>query len=278
MVEETIWINGKFCQATKTVWPLSDRGLSLGDGLFETICLQDGLPKFFTEHWQRLRRSSLELLFDDIGNGKAVFSALQELVIRNQIKNGSARILLSRGAGQRGVDIPQPAQPNLLLRVFPKPADNKQPLRLALSKIRRVQGNPSSAHKTLSHIDMVMSRRFLVSGAKGNESLLLDSEGHLSCAGTANLFWVKNENIFTPAISCAVLAGITRARLLGKFSNIKTGKYLPESLQNADAVFVTNALIGAKAVKQVDLGDDKILEFAGVNPQLMKIINFIKIV
>ncbi|MBL4618044.1 MAG: aminotransferase class IV [Robiginitomaculum sp.] len=275
MAKEIVWINGTFREAGKTAWPLSDRGLSLGDGLFETICLRNGSPEFFAAHWQRLINSSIELLFDDIGNGEAALSALHELAIRNKIKNGSARILLSRGVGPRGINIPNPTQANLLLRVFPEPADTNQPLHLALSTIRRVQGNPSSVHKTLSHIDMVMSRRFLVSGAKGNESLLLDNEGHLSCAGTANLFWITGDNIYTPSISCAVLAGITRARLLEKFGNIKTGEYFQDSLRKADAVFITNALIGVKAVKQVDLGDNKVLTFARSNSQLKKVIDFI---
>ncbi|MCF6291865.1 MAG: aminotransferase class IV [Robiginitomaculum sp.] len=275
-VEETVWINGVFCAAKDIVWPLSDRGLSLGDGLFETICLQKGNPRFFSAHWQRLRNSSMELLFDDIGNGEAALSALHELAIRNKIKNGSARILLSRGVGSRGINIPNSARANLLLRVFPEPVDTNQPLHLALSTIRRVQGNPSSVHKTLSHIDMVMSRRLLVSGAKGNESLLLDNEGHLSCAGTANLFWITGDNIYTPSISCAVLAGITRARLLEKFGNIKTGEYPLENLRKADAVFITNALIGVKAVKQIDLGDNEILQFAGSGSQFKKIIYFMK--
>ncbi|MBL1430732.1 MAG: aminotransferase class IV family protein [Robiginitomaculum sp.] len=275
-VEEIVWINGVFCTAKDIVWPLSDRGLSLGDGLFETICLQNGSPRFFPAHWQRLRNSSTELLFDDIGNGEEVLLALQELIIRNQIKEGSIRILLSRGVAPRGIDIPQPAQSNLLLRVFPKPTTTKQPLHLALSKVRRVSGNPTSSHKTLSNMDMVMSRRFLVAGAKGNESLLLDNEGHLSCAGTANLFWIKGDDIYTSSISCAVLSGITRARILQEFGNIKTGEYFPKVLRSADMVFISNAVIGVKVVQQIDLGDNEILQFAGEHSQFNKIIHFMK--
>jgi branched-chain amino acid aminotransferase/4-amino-4-deoxychorismate lyase len=123
---------------------------------------------------------------------------------------------------------------------------------------------------------MVMSRRFLVAGAKGNESLLLDNEGHLSCAGTANLFWIAGDNIYTPSISCAVLRGITRARLLERFRNIKIGKYFPKSLRNVDVVFITNALIDIKVVQQIDLGNNQILKFANDHPELKKIIEFIE--
>ncbi|VAV88925.1 hypothetical protein MNBD_ALPHA06-367, partial [hydrothermal vent metagenome] len=185
MNNEMVWLNGQFVAADKLYWPLDDRGLALGDGLFETVRLVSGKPRLFGEHWARLQYAAKALAIGGGFAGKQVETNLIELAQQNNIKDGSARILLSRGQGPRGLDVPAKADPYLLLRTFAPRPPTRTTTKLALSKVRRCASNPLSQYKTISHLDMVMSRQWLMDGAKGNESLLLDTRGYVSCAGVA---------------------------------------------------------------------------------------------
>jgi len=265
-VEETVWINGRCCPIGQASWPVADRGLSLGDGLFETLRLNVGVPRHFDDHWQRLKSSAKALGFGDIGPGSEVLSAIKEVAKRNLLTQASARIVLSRGSGARGLAPPREPNCNWLIRTFAATEAPLSPLKLALSSVRRCASNPVSGHKTLSHLDMVMSRNWLVSGAKGNESLVLDVMGNLCCVGIGNLFWLRGNTVYTPSNDCAILPGTTRARLLRIIRSVglqvKIGVFAPEVLQSAEAVFISNALIGVRMAQQVDLGNGLVSHYA----------------
>ncbi len=268
--EQTIWLNGEFVSATNARWPLDDRGLNLGDGLFETLRIQDGAPRCFDAHWQRLGKSAQALHLGDPGKGAPIFTALCQLAERAGIKHGSARILYTRGPGPRGLAITGANNAQLLLRVFGPTPPPSSPIHLALSTVRRAASQPSSTHKTSSHLDMVLSRHWLEKGANGNESLLLDTRGRLCCVGIGNLFWLHGNTLYTPNLRCAVLPGTTRARVL-KIApklgiSIHLGAYWPTHLAKADTVFTSNALLGLCRAAQVDLGQNRVFSFATENP------------
>ncbi len=270
---EIIWKSGQYCAQMSASWPITDRGLALGDGLFETLALTGGKPRHFAAHWNRLRASALALGFADLGAGDDLAAVIEQLAARNGLHAGSARILLSRGEGPRGIDLPSNPAPQLLVRVFAKPKGNLPPLHLALSQVRRVASNPTSRYKTLSHLDMVMSRQWPVDGAIGNESLVLDAVGNLCCVGTGNLFWIEDETLFTPALDCAVLPGTTRARVLklaaGCGLQVKEGAFAPQSLFQAETIFMTNALVGVRAVCRIDFGEQQVLKTLDSNPLML---------
>jgi branched-chain amino acid aminotransferase/4-amino-4-deoxychorismate lyase len=270
-----LWCNGEFLQENELHWPMDDRGLGLGDGLFETLSLQGGLPRHFDAHWRRLSRSAKILGFSLSFNAQTIADTIAQLAHEQDISKGSARILVSRGPGPRGLDIPGGANPLLLIRVFGSTAAILPPLRLALSKVRRCASQPSCQHKTLSHLDMVMSRRLLASGAEGNESLLLDHRGRVSCAGIGNLFWVKSGVLFTPGLDCAILPGTTRVRLLDLAKStgiaVREGAYWPGVLADAEAVCMSNALIGLREACQVDLGGGQVRNYARKHPMVQKL-------
>ncbi|VAV89022.1 hypothetical protein MNBD_ALPHA06-1564 [hydrothermal vent metagenome] len=277
MNDEMVWLNGQFVAADKVYWPLDDRGLALGDGLFETVRLASGKPRLFGAHWARLQYAAKALAIGGSFAGEQVETNLIELARQNNIKDGSARILLSRGQGPRGLDLPTKADPYLVLRTFAPRPPARTTTKLALSTVRRCASNPLSQYKTISHLDMVMSRQWLMDGAKGNESLLLDTRGYVSCAGVANLFWIKDGVVFTPSLSCASLPGTTRARVLRACQMldipVRSGAFYPKIMLRADCIFITNALIGLQAVRAVDLGYGNRSKFVGKHPILQQLQN-----
>lgn len=226
--------------------PFDDRGLLLGEGLFETLLALDGEIRHLDEHLDRMAGGCtvLGLPFD-----RAEAEGLCRRIIP-ATGRVALRLTLSGGSGGRGLDRPADLTPRLFARVAAV-APVTTPARAIVSSVRRNEGSPASRLKTLSYIDSVLARTEAVA-AGADEAVMLNNRGHLVCGAAANLFWVAGGRLFTPALDCGVLPGITRARLLAAqaVEEVAAG---PEALERAEAVFLTNSLIGVRPVSR--LGD-----------------------
>src|SRR5262249_51407947 len=119
----------------------------------------------------------------------------------------------------------------------------------------RNEHSPASRLKTLSYLDNVLARAEART-AGGDEAVMLNTAGALACAAAANLFWIRDGVLFTPALACGVLAGIARGEALASAARLGVTAHEvaagPQALAAADAVFLTNALIGVRPVASVD--------------------------
>lgn len=87
---------------------------------------------------------------------------------------------------------------------------------------------------------------------------MLNGEGAVACGAAANIFWLTGDILFTPAIGCGVLAGIARARVMAAAGRldleVREGAYPFEDLARAEAVFLTNSLIGVRRATGSGIG------------------------
>jgi branched-chain amino acid aminotransferase/4-amino-4-deoxychorismate lyase len=79
---------------------------------------------------------------------------------------------------------------------------------------------------------------------------MLNTRGEIACAAAANLFWIAQGRLFTPALDCGALAGVVRARVMRAARRmgvevVETAAPV-EALTSADSVFLTNSLIGVR--------------------------------
>ena len=85
---------------------------------------------------------------------------------------------------------------------------------------------------------------------------MLNSRGEAACAAAANVFWVRDGRLYTPALECGVLAGTMRARVLEAADRLGVealeARAPGAALAAAEAVFLTNSLIGVRAVSCLD--------------------------
>jgi branched-chain amino acid aminotransferase len=90
----------------------------------------------------------------------------------------------------------------------------------------------------------------------GWNDLLLVNNGFISESGTANLFIVKGNIVFTPPISEGCIAGVMRSFILSKLNEMKIQVHecpvSVEMLMNADEVFLTNAVRRIKWIKEIE--------------------------
>ena len=235
--------------------PLDDRGLTLGDGLFETLLARDGVLVDLAAHLDRLAAGCLVLGLAPPDRARAE-ALMREAVVAHGVANGEAavRLTLTAGSGGRGVDRPAAPQGRLFATAarFQKPSG---PVRLLTSQVRRNDGSPVSRLKTLAYLDNVLARRE-AQAAGADEALMLNTRGEVACASVANLFWIIDGRLHTPAGACGILAGVMRSRVIAAAATLSLpvmeGHYAPEALAAADAAFLTNSLIGLRAIRRID--------------------------
>lgn len=233
--------------------PFDDRGLLLGDGLFETLLAVDGLLVAPGPHLDRMAAGCAALglpPLDRAGAEQAMAQALAGL----EVPRAAVRLTLTAGSGGRGLDRPDAPAARLFATAAPAPLP-REPADLITSTVRRNEFSPAARLKTLSYLDNVLARA-QARGAGVDEALMLNTRGDVACAGAANVFWLWGGRLHTPRLDCGVLAGTMRARLIAAAAGqglevVETSAGVAE-LARADAVFLTNALVGVRQVRSLD--------------------------
>ena len=228
---------------------VDDRGFTLGDGLFETVLVVGGKPVNWEAHMERLHRGCEALGLPKPAPIDCLSAAEYAIEAAGPLRIAAVRVSLTAGSAGRGLDRPETPGRHLMAKAFPLPVSGR-PVRLLTSPIRRNEGSPTSRLKSLSYLDNVLARRE-VQLRGGDEALMLNNRGELACAAAANLFWVEGRELFTPSLDCGVLDGTVRAALLARAGarEVRAG---PETFLAADAVFLTNSLIGVAPVQSLD--------------------------
>jgi branched-subunit amino acid aminotransferase/4-amino-4-deoxychorismate lyase len=233
----------------------SDRGLLLGDGLFETLLWRDGRLVMFEAHARRMQAGceALSLPAPDPDElRRAGEAAVREAGLDGA--RAAVRLTWTAGPGGRGLDRPETMRPRLIATAAPAPSTQTAVLLTTVS-VRRNEGSPASRLKTLAYLDNVLARAEARAGG-ADEALILNNRGEVACAAAANLFWAREGVLFTPALSCGVLEGIVRAAALRAAPGL--GLAVMEvaaersALDRAEGLFLTNSLIGVRDVAALD--------------------------
>jgi branched-chain amino acid aminotransferase len=244
-----VWVNGAIFDAQDAHISASDRGFTLGDGLFETMLWTGSQIRFFDDHMARLTISAATLGFDERVDTDAIQLGLFALVEDSEGKKAALRLSLSRGAGPRGLALPHTAAPVWIATITPL-GETLTPIKLRTVSIPRVIGAPSARFKTLSYLDNVMAQREArLAGA--DEAIMLGTNGNVACASCANLVFRYKDANLTPALADGALAGIVRGRLLAA-GLIEEAHITASQMAQCEGVALTNALIGVRVVAAID--------------------------
>nr|VFK19442.1 MAG: aminodeoxychorismate lyase apoprotein [Candidatus Kentron sp. LPFa] len=239
-------------QPTETI-SVADRGFQYGDGLFETMAVEKGIPCCLTEHLERLTRGCLRL-----GIPKPAPALLQqEIQAVAAIERGVLKIIISRGAGGRGYAPPFDASPTRVVADFPwpdYPAGFREegietfPCETRLGRNQRLAGI-----KHLNRLEQVLGRAECVE--KGMpEGIMSDTDGNLIEGTMSNLFLARGNRLFTPALTSSGVRGIVRSRIirLAKMlgMDVSVTRLGPSALSHADGAFFCNSVLGIWPVRR----------------------------
>jgi branched-chain amino acid aminotransferase len=265
-----VWVDGEVLTADGRHLSAFDRGFQLGDGVFETLRARGGRPTELGEHLERLRRSATGLDIELArGTEARIADGIADLLDTEGLggpdADASVRITVSRGAiAARGLLPLEHVVPTIVIQAWPVPPPPeghvRDGLHLVASSVRRDPSNPLSSLKTTSRADYVFAR-LEARRAGADDALFLTTDGHLSEATSANVFLVRRspagrQELATPAMECAILAGTTRTWLLGWGEraglDLIEGWLTPEDLASAEEAFVCSSVAGVLPVTRFE--------------------------
>lgn len=254
-----IYLNKVMLEATKArVAPVSSAML-YGRGVFTTVAVYNGSPFLWPDHWRRLEDHAKRLKVDCAGaNERNVGDAVRKLVAVNQVQNGRARVILLARSG-RDVWKPKNAvgdrKTDLLIMTSEPQKVPPSGMSLAVSPYRFNTLSPLVGIRSLNYLEQVLSWEEAQS-RDFDEAVMLNERGEIVSATMANIFWVKDGTLHTPALTTGAIAGITRGaviELAGKqFIPVIEGVYELGDLTEADEIFVTSASLGVALVTTFD--------------------------
>lgn len=210
------WIDGpdggRWGAPARLAVPLSDRGLGLADGLFETVLVEGGRPRLLAEHLQRWRRGAALLRLQPPPELERVEALACGAIERSGIRCGALRLNWSRGDGGRGLD-PPAGGGRFWLQLSPAQPEFAS-VSVMISRLeRRNAASRLSSCKSFAYGASVLAR--LEARAAGQDEALLESTaGGLCCATSANLLVRHSRGWWTPPLASGCLPGVMRARAL----------------------------------------------------------------
>ncbi|MTI81590.1 MAG: 4-amino-4-deoxychorismate lyase [Firmicutes bacterium] len=240
--------NGKVVNNSSPCINPNSEGLLYGYGLFETLKVHKDNIYFFDEHIDRLRAGCKVLGLNFNTEPSALLKYCYQLLDANQLSNCALRITYFKSDTQCNYIITSRNNP------YTRDDYNKG-FKLCFTNLRR---NPKSilvSVKTNNYLENMLVRS--EAKQKGfDETVFLNTYNKISEGTTSNIFFVKNNKLFTPSSECGILPGIIRGKVIEISKklgvSIEIGHYVREELLNADEIFITNSLLDIMPVSQIE--------------------------
>jgi len=242
-----IWVNGALRESTEATVSVLDHGMTVGDGVFETVKAVDGAPFALGRHLDRLERSARGLGLP-APERELVRRACAEVLAANPAKLGRLRITYTGGLGPLGSDRGD-SGPSLIVALS-EVAHRPHTAAVVTVPWTRNEHSAVAGLKTTSYAENVVAlARAHQYGA--SEAIFGNTAGRL-CEGTgSNVFVVLDGRILTPPLTSGCLAGVTRALAL-QWLDAEEADLPLSVLEEADEVFLTGTLRDIQGVSRVD--------------------------
>lgn len=231
--------------------PLGDRGFHYADGLFETIAVRRGQPRLLDLHLERLAEGCARLALPMPLPGLLE----QEIQAVVQSPEQVVKIILTRGATGRGYRPPESPEPTRVVAGYEAPPRRTGGVRVRTCATRLASSPALAGLKHLGRLEQVLARSEW-RDEQIAEGLMLDVEGHVVCGTQTNLFVLRGAELVTPSLDHAGVNGIMRRSVLRwareRCMVARVDRLMPEDLFDGQEVFLTNALVGAWPVLELD--------------------------
>lgn len=229
-----------------------DRGFAYGDGVFETCRYSHGAIPLWNCHRERLLRSAerLKIPLDERLLNQYLNSMLVYPSDAN-IAQAVVKITLTRGIGGRGYRIPDQVEPTYCIGIFPGNQLHTEQYRngvaVRICNLRLSQTPILAGMKHLNRLEHILARAEWQD--EFAEGLLLNAQGRVVEATVSNLFAVKNNQLYTPDLSTAGVAGIMRKTIIEKLApalglNCHMVNMELDFVRAADEIFLCNSVYG----------------------------------
>jgi branched-chain amino acid aminotransferase len=252
MVNGAVWLNGSVVSPAEARISVFDHGLTVGDGVFETLKLIGGQPFALGRHLARLHRSATGLGLDVPLSDAKLRDAVDEVVAAagpTADSVGRLRITLTGGPAPLGSGRGE-APPTLVIAAAPQ--EPWQPDTTAVTvPWPRNERSAIAGIKTTSYAENVVA---LAEARKvdATEAIMPNTAGDL-CEGTgANVFVVLGGRLLTPSLMSGCLAGVTRALVLELLDDADEDDLPMDVLADAEEVLLTSSTRDVQPLRALD--------------------------
>lgn len=246
-----ILVNGEACDKVGA----TDRGLAYGDGVFRTLAIRGGRQQAWAHHYRKLQRDCAA-----IGLVCPAESLLHGEVERATPPSGecAAKIMITRGASDRGYALPAASEPTRVVMTSPLPQYPAEyfsrGVTVRLCTIRLAAQPVLAGIKHLNRLENVLARAEWRDPSIA-EGLMLDMAGNIVSGTMSNLIVVEGRSLVTPSMTRCGVAGVTRGRILAAAARrgepCREEDLSLERIMAADALLLVNSLIGVWQVAGV---------------------------
>jgi branched-chain amino acid aminotransferase len=263
------YVNGRVTPADKAVISIFDRGLVLGDGLFETLRATGGHPQFLDLHFKRLAKSAKRLRIALPIGEKSLRALVTDLCRRSRLDDAVVRITLTRGRYLGGLAIDPKIPPSLIVTVAPvsglPPELYAKGVKVAISTINKAAASGlDSTIKSINYLANIFAKA--QADRKGcYEAILLGPHGEIAELSTSSFFGVLDGVVVTPPIETGILPGITRQVLLRILKREKMphheGVIYPKDVEHMSEAFLSSSVRGPVPITRLEgrkIGDGKV--------------------
>jgi branched-chain amino acid aminotransferase len=210
------YVDGRFVPETDACVSVFDHGLLYGDGVFEGIRAYNGRIFKLERHVERLFASAQALRLRIPASFEDVCAIVVATCVRNGIRDGYIRLVVTRGPGDLGVSPHTCTTPRLIVIARPGIAlygVRTGGITVCTSSLRRPASDSLPPMlKSLNYVNNVLAR--MEANDRGaDEALVLDAEGYVAEASADNIFIVDRDGLATPPVTAA-LSGITRETIV----------------------------------------------------------------
>jgi branched-subunit amino acid aminotransferase/4-amino-4-deoxychorismate lyase len=255
-----ISVNGKITIPEIAAVSALDRGFLFGDNIFEVfVCFEDQVLDM-NAHLSRLRASAEALRMSIPWSDSELEFELKALSEQVTEPKKYLRLVVTRGEGL-GLRIPANAKPNRIIYCFPATIERPEVYQegLALKRSLKVGGERGAAAKTGNYLSSILAMEKAESEGF-NDILWSNSEGEITEASTANIFFMSrdgdNIEFVTPAAHSGILLGITRSTMIGLIKRagipVKEEIIFADEIPRFDEAFLCSTVRGLVPVNRID--------------------------
>ncbi|KGX87073.1 branched-chain-amino-acid transaminase [Pontibacillus litoralis] len=268
MSSQWIYLNGQFVTKDEAVVSVYDHGFLYGDGVFEGIRAYSGNVFRLDQHLTRMYESAQSIMLHIPHTKEEMQQIIVDTIQHNQLDNAYIRVIVSRGAGNLGLDPASCSKPRVVviaeaLALYPQELYERG-LKLGSVSTRRNRPDVLSPQvKSLNYLNNILVK-LEANQAGVDEALMLNDQGYVTEGSADNIFIVKNGVIYTPPVYLGALEGITRNAIIDLAKDhgfeVKEQPFTRHDVYVADEVFLTGTaaeVIAAVEVDQRTIGDGK---------------------
>ncbi len=245
------WVNGKPASSVA----LSDRSFQYGDGCFTTMLTVDGKVQHWPLHLERME-ACLTLLGIASPDWQRVLNWLEQAALKENI--AGLKLHISRGEGGRGYNPAGANSPVMTITHFRYPTHypdwQKNGLELGICQQKLGIMPLLAGHKHNNRLEQIILRGEMEQLGLA-DGVVCDLHDHVIETTMANLFWVKDGTMCTPALTSCGVAGVMRKCVLTHADSVgiatQVDHYPLSCLNAADEVFMTNAILGIAPVRKI---------------------------